>query len=176
MLQYMPHTIGELIKNVDTGLEKIVYRDPVFNDAPEIIKLTSPAFKHNGTIPIDFTADGKAISPPLEWHGVPGEAWGLVLIVEDVDSPTVEPLTHAVVLGLPATNDQIEQGAFRNFGARYFPPDPPTGHGPHRYAFQVFALDRFFHPSLKPSKEAVKDAMNKHVIAKGCLVGIYERK
>jgi phosphatidylethanolamine-binding protein (PEBP) family uncharacterized protein len=24
----------------------------------------------------------------------------------------------------------------------YLPPDPPTGHEPHLYAFQIFALDR----------------------------------
>ena len=57
----------------------------------------------------------------------------------------------------------------------WLPPDPPTGHGPHLYVFQVFALDRkldFEHP---PSRKALADAMRDHVVAKGVLIGTYER-
>ncbi|WP_426000483.1 hypothetical protein [Caulobacter sp. DWR1-3-2b1] len=55
------------------------------------------------------------------------------------------------------------------------PPDPPTGHGPHLYAFQIFAPDRrldFDHP---PGRKAVVEAVTGHVLAKGVLVGAYER-
>jgi phosphatidylethanolamine-binding protein (PEBP) family uncharacterized protein len=176
MLQNFPHTVGQLLQNVRPGLEKIVYNDPIFADVPEIIKVSSLAFKDGEMIPVDYTSDGRNFSPPLEWHGVPGETWGLVLIVEDADSPTPEPLTHAVVTGFPAMNDGIVPGAFSNFGAHYLPPDPPLGHGPHRYVFQFFALDKFLSPIGIPSKASVKNAISGHVIAKGCLIGVYERQ
>jgi phosphatidylethanolamine-binding protein (PEBP) family uncharacterized protein len=57
----------------------------------------------------------------------------------------------------------------------WLPPDPPSGHGAHRYVFQLFALDRqlvFEHP---PGRKAVVNAMRGHVLAKGVLVGAYER-
>ena len=41
----------------------------------------------------------------------------------------------------------------------YLPPDPPTGHGPHLYAFQIFALDRkldFGHPPARSARRLSK--------------------
>ena len=59
--------------------------------------------------------------------------------------------------------------------AAYLPPDPPTGHGPHRYCFQIFALDIV--PALEEGagRGAVVEALKGHVLAKGMLVGTYER-
>ena len=176
MLQHFPHSLGQLLRPVRPGSEKLVYHDFTFNRVPEILEVTSPAFGDGEDIPIDYSFDGMRISPPLKWHGVPANARSMVLIMEDADSPTPEPLTHAIITGLPAMNDQIPEGAFRNFGARYLPPDPPPGHGPHHYAFQLFALDNFLHPIGIPSKETVKAAMRNHVVARGCLTGIYERR
>jgi phosphatidylethanolamine-binding protein (PEBP) family uncharacterized protein len=58
----------------------------------------------------------------------------------------------------------------------WLPPDPPPGHGPHRYAFQVFALlpgDPF---SGKPGRDALLDAIRERALASGCLIGTYERQ
>ena len=35
------------------------------------LTLTSSAFKHNGEIPTQYTCEGKDLSPPLAWSGVP---------------------------------------------------------------------------------------------------------
>ena len=35
--------------------------------APAPITVTSPAFKHGQPLPVDYTADGKNISPPIMW-------------------------------------------------------------------------------------------------------------
>jgi phosphatidylethanolamine-binding protein (PEBP) family uncharacterized protein len=43
--------------------------------------ITSSAFAHNGSIPKLYTCEGKDISPPLAWSGVPAGAKSLVLIV-----------------------------------------------------------------------------------------------
>jgi phosphatidylethanolamine-binding protein (PEBP) family uncharacterized protein len=57
----------------------------------------------------------------------------------------------------------------------YAPPDPPPGHGPHRYAFEVFALDDAPALSRTPNRSAILDMMRGRVLAKGCLIGTYER-
>src|SRR5205085_8174753 len=89
------------------------------------------------------------------WQGVPPEAASLVLIVEDADAPTSEPLVHAIVVDLPPGDGKLPEGELKSSGheggqvhegrnsylrAGWLPPDPPPGHGEHRYAFQLFAL------------------------------------
>ena len=51
------------------------------------LKLSSPAFADGGAIPQKYTCEGKDLSPPLAWSGVPAGAKSLVLIVDDPDAP-----------------------------------------------------------------------------------------
>ena len=57
----------------------------------------------------------------------------------------------------------------------WLPPDPPPGHGVHRYAFQLFALSATTGLSGSPGREAVADALARHAIASGLLIATYER-
>ena len=59
--------------------------------------------------------------------------------------------------------------------AGWLPPDPPRGHGPHRYAFQLFALDEAPVFVKTPGRSAMVVALRGHVIAKGVLIGTYAR-
>ena len=52
------------------------------------MKLTSPAFSHNGAIPSQYTCDGADISPALEWSDAPQNTNSFALIVDDPDAPT----------------------------------------------------------------------------------------
>ena len=67
---------------------------------------------------------------------------------EDADSPTPHPLVHAIAWNLPGRDAYLPAGALRGptahgdghalglnslLRAEYLPPDPPPGHGPHRY-------------------------------------------
>ncbi len=57
----------------------------------------------------------------------------------------------------------------------WLPPDPPPGHGEHRYVFQVFALmpgPSF--PSPPGRREFIEVILNR-AVAVGCLIGTYER-
>jgi len=151
------------------------------------VELISPAFKDGGTIPSKYTCDGDDVSPPLEWSNVPEDTKSLALICDDPDAP-MGTWVHWVLYGLPAdttslpegvpTNEAIEgvalQGTndFKRIG--YGGPCPPPGK-PHRYFFKLYALDTEL--DLKPGakKKDLEKAMKGHVLAKGQLVGRYQR-
>lgn len=113
-----------------------------------------------------------------------------MLLVEDADAPFPRPLVHAIAPFLEPRDGALAEGALphrrrteragmmgRNSyaGRAWLPPAPVPGHGPHRYAFQLFALDtapRFPHP---PGRSLLLVTIRGHVIARGCLIGVYER-
>ena len=189
MLENLPAAVGHALKAIRPGVEKTVYHGI---DAPETIQLTSPAFSAGGPIPARFTEDGARVSPPLAFVGVPTAAKSLTLIVEDADSPTPAPLCHALVWAIPPRDGGLDEAALDadamptlrgglGLGKHSFlktgwlPPDPPTGHGAHRYVFQLYALDR--EPALDDGagRGAVVESLEGHVLAKGMLIGLYER-
>ena len=54
-------------------------------------------------------------------------------------------------------------------------PDPPPGHGVHRYVFQVYALEPGEALPSTPGRDAVLEAIRTRGIASGMLIGTYER-
>lgn len=141
-------------------------------------------------MPVRYTEDGERISPPLSWIGVPPEAESLVVLIEDVDSPTPRPLVHAILADLRPVDGELAEGALPSPGHEgedlgmgrnsfmqrgYLPPDPPRGHGAHRYAFQIFALDMVPEFRSVPGRGALVEALHGHVIARGIMIGTYQR-
>jgi Raf kinase inhibitor-like YbhB/YbcL family protein len=57
----------------------------------------------------------------------------------------------------------------------YDGPAPPRGHGPHRYRFEVYALDERLKLPSGVAALAVRQAMKGHVLGKGVLVGLFSR-
>src|SRR4051812_6591824 len=192
MLEHVPHWLGHALRNVRAGADKLCIAQPELGGAFGTLDLASPAFADGAMLPPRFTADGEGGSPPLVWGPAPEGTESLALIVEDPDAPPPQPLVHAIVWNLPASAQRLAEGAIRADGAggpdgrdvgrnSYFaegwlPPDPPTGHGPHHYAFQLFALSgEAGHPGETPGRAALVKAMEGRVIAAGLLTGTYSR-
>ena len=80
---------------------------------------------------------------------------------------------------LPSADNEGKEGlrTGRNsyLQTAWLPPDPPPGHGVHRYAFQVFALDVSPPFDETPGRDEVVDAIREHALASGLLIGTYER-
>jgi Raf kinase inhibitor-like YbhB/YbcL family protein len=189
VLEKLPDAIGHALRGQRAGLEKIAYQSIDLRAGMAQIAVASLAFADHAPIPERYTADGAGVSPPLQWSGVPGGAASLVVIVEDADAPTPQPLVHAIVVDLAPADGALAEGALpsndhdgigvrvgRNsyLQAAWLPPDPPPGHGVHRYAFQVFALAGGSFDGT-PGRDAVLDAIREHGLASGCLIGTYER-
>ena len=153
-------------------------------EAPTSITLRSTAFEDGGAIPSKYTCDGENIAPPLSWSGVPEAATSLAVIVDDPDAPS-GTFTHWLVYDLPADTTELPEGVPPEAGETfpqgvndfkkpgYGGPCPPRG--THHYAFQVFALDAPLDLPPGASRQDLLKAMHGHVLARGRLIGTYQR-
>jgi Raf kinase inhibitor-like YbhB/YbcL family protein len=190
MLEKIPAGVGRALQSVRAGAEDLAVAHTEITGVNASIELSSPAFEYNAKMPAKYTADGEGVSPPLEWRGVPSDSQAIVLLVEDADSPTPNPMVHAIVWDLPGADGSLPEGALPTdrrdvdtdamgknsfFAPTYLPPDPPPGHGAHRYVFQIFALDYAPRFDRSPGRTELLQHLRDHVIAKGLLIGRYER-
>jgi hypothetical protein len=156
-----------------------------------VIGVTSSAFPDGGTIPVRYTGDGDNLSPALSWSTLPEGTASIAILCEDPDAPGTEAFSHWVAFNLPpsltglpervarsANPPELRGGAHgvNHFGGvGYDGPKPPRGDGPHRYQFQVYALDEKL--SLPPgaSAQALRKVTKGHILGKGVLVGLFSR-
>ena len=164
---------------------------------PQTITVTSPTVKEGLPVPRQHTPDGRNDSPALSWSGVPSSARSLMVFCEDPDVGNPPPFVHWVVYNIPATAKGLPEALPINPAAPlpsdlagavqgtngfrrpiYRGPAPPPGK-PHSYHFVVYALDSTV--PTKPNTPALTraellDATKGHIVGRGELVAIYERK
>ncbi|WP_166211169.1 YbhB/YbcL family Raf kinase inhibitor-like protein [Cognatiluteimonas telluris] len=188
MFEHLPAPVGHALRHVRPGLDKLLV-----NDSSCVARLSlavlSRAFEDGAELPLRYTADGEGLSPPLRWYHVPPASRSIAVVVEDADSPTPRPLVHAIVWNLPAEDGVLGEGVLNTMHATgspdlgrnsllqhdWLPPDPPPGHGAHRYGFEVFALDCVPGQGAAPGRGGLLELLRGHVLASGLLVGTYER-
>ena len=149
------------------------------------MEITSTAFSEGEMIPQEYTCDGKDISPPLAWTGVPAGTKSLALIADDPDAP-VGTWVHWVAFNIPPDVTELPEAiptdalptggthgtnSWRRPG--YGGPCPPGG--THRYFFKLYALDTELALKAGASKKDVEKAMKVHILAEAQLMGRYKR-
>ena len=151
------------------------------------ISISSEAFKDGGTIPAVYTCDGRNISPALTWSGILAGTKSIALIMDDPDAPS-GTFVHWVMFNIPpdarglpeavpdnkTLEDGSRQGETDSGRVGYHRPCPPPGK-PHRYYFKVYALDTKLDLPAGVTKADVEKAMDRHILAKGELMGRYGR-
>jgi hypothetical protein len=151
--------------------------------------LTSPAFEAGSTIPTDHTCDGKDVSPPLRWDGVPEDVVSYALIVDDPDAPR-GTFVHWVLYDVPGHARELPENVgpaqrLENLGEAaqgendfgeigWKGPCPPRGR-PHHYVFHLYALDARLGLDPGVKREEVDRAMEGHVLGTAELTGLYGR-
>jgi Raf kinase inhibitor-like YbhB/YbcL family protein len=186
----MPNPLGTALRNKRVGYEKLAWARPDLR-APENFNLSSPAFSDGSPLPEQYRGRlfGHNTSPALSWTAPPGGAAELVLIAEDADSPFGNPNTHGLAAGIdPALGSIPTDGLTDASPARgiklgkagrqrgWFGPMPIPSHGPHRYVFQLYALDRRLDLPAGFKLGNTLDAMRGHVIGRARIVGTCEKR
>lgn len=152
------------------------------------IRLTSSVFSNEASIPVDYTCDGKNMSPPLMWQNLPSTTKSLAITLDDPDAPSGifvhwllynQPAqTNNLPLDIPATDtlpNGARQGANSYGNVGYGGPCPPHG-ATHRYIFKIYALDVVLDLEPGAVRRMLISAMDGHILDEGELVGVYSRK
>jgi Raf kinase inhibitor-like YbhB/YbcL family protein len=150
------------------------------------IEIESRAFGQGESIPAKYTCDGANISPQLSWNCSVEGVKTFAVIVEDPDAAGGN-FTHWIVYNIPSKvnslmenttptkniPDEILMGT-NDFGRiGYGGPCPPSGI--HRYYFRVYGLNTAVHLDSGATKKEVMKKMEGHIIARGELMGTYQR-
>lgn len=153
--------------------------------------ISSTAFADGAAIPARYTAEGKDVSPPLAWSGLPEGTVELAIVCDDPDAPRPEPWVHWVIYNVPASATGLDEGVPPSEklasppgamqGKNTWPatgyrgPAPPPGHGTHHYHFKLYALDQDLPLAPGLTKDQLLAAMKGHVLDEAELIGTYER-
>lgn len=147
------------------------------------MEVTSPAFGEGDLIPVKFSCDGQNISPELEIVSPPIGTITLALIVDDPDAP-VGIWDHWVEYDIVVESGDLlwpeDAGRLGVQGVNswnlsgYGGPCPPQGEN-HRYFFTVFALDAELLIPEGVDSDALRMAMEGHILGEAQLVGTYSR-
>lgn len=151
------------------------------------LKIESPAFSDGGAIPSLYTCDGRDVSPPLSWTGIPADGKSLALVCDDPDAPS-RVWVHWVIFNLPPSTTGLPEGVpprkavdggglqgtndFRKIG--YGGPCPPSG--THRYVFTLYALGATLPLAAGATKAELLAAAKGLIQAQAVLTGKYSRR
>lgn len=151
------------------------------------------AFSTGGTIPVKYglteVPNGKNISLPLEWEGVPVGTKSLAVFMYDLH-PIANNWVHWAVINIPVTSTGLVEGAsgtssmpadcielINDFGSRgYGGPCPPSGTGKHEYKILVYALNsESINLSGSTSLNQFRSAISGKVLAQSEISGYFEQ-
>lgn len=182
--------LGRLLRGRKAGEDKLAWYHPAVAAAPATLQLRSGSFADGETIPRRHAGRGVGdnLSPALSWSGLPEGTRELLLIVEDADAPLPRPFVHLIASGidpqLPGLAEGVLDGPANRFAAlgrnsfgkpAYVGPRALPGHGPHRYSFQLLALDRALRFDTPPKLRELLAGLDGAVLARGRLDGLFER-
>lgn len=155
------------------------------------LSISAPAFRPGTAIPQAHSAYYEDVSPALNWGAAPAGTRSFALIMDDPDAASAKPVNHWLAWNIPATTMSLPEGVptltqLPDYGMTrqgrntrgsigYFGPRPPIADKPHRYHFQLLALDTMLNILPGSDRETLLAAMRGHVLAKGEVIGTYRQ-
>jgi Raf kinase inhibitor-like YbhB/YbcL family protein len=166
---------------------------PLSAQSVQPILVTSPTMNTGEMMPRDYSPDGRNLSPPIEWQGLPEGTQQIAVICQDHGAGFPPPWVHWIIYNIPGSATGLPEGipfdpalpvpteiagatqGNNGWGLpMYRGPAPPVGNL-HHYHFVVYALDQAL--DLPPGLTRVEllKAIEGHVIGQGDMVPMYER-
>lgn len=154
------------------------------------LTLQTPAFSHQGNMDSKYTCEGQDVSPALSWSNIPAGTKSLAIIVDDPDAPdpAAPKMTyvHWILYNIPTSVSNLSEDVKstnlpsgtkegkNDWGKTgYGGPCPPIGR--HRYFFKLYALDTVLPDLNEPTKAALEQAMQGHILGQTQIIGTYQK-
>lgn len=175
---------------------QIAVNHPDLAHVPDNLKVSSAVFSSGDILDDKYggaaVPGGKDISPPFEVDPASFSEGtkSLMIVVQDLDVPIWKPILHGVFYNIKpgvtnypegfltetvesATDFTIGKGSFGR--QKYIGPSPIVNDPPHRYFYQIFALDTDQQFPNALGYEEVLHILKKHSIGKGYIIGKFQR-
>ena len=178
------------LKLDNTILLRKIVKAPTTTTLSKSMILSSPDFKDGGNLPIDFTCDGKGVSPSLSWSNIPENAQSLVLIMDTIPGPLrpgevdIGKHFYLTIFNIPTTVSSISAGATnigtfgQNFQGKKLGYTPPCSQGPgsKKYSIYLYALSSKLTISATTATEnSLNAAMSGKIISTAEISVFYSR-
>ena len=178
------------LKLDNTILLRKIVKAPTTTTLSKSMILSSPDFKDGGNLPIDFTCDGKGVSPSLSWRNIPENAQSLVVIMDTIPGPLrpgevdIGKHFYLTLFNIPTTVSSIAAGTTnigtlgQNFQGKKLGYTPPCSQGPgsKKYTIYLYALNsQLSIAAIDATEKNLLDAMNGKVISSAELNVFYSR-
>ena len=151
------------------------------------MKLISNNFKDFCFLDSKYSMDGGNVSPHLKWINVPEETKSLAILVHDPDAPIASGFWHWQIVNIPVTLNEIAEGSSKKMQEPileknndgdflgWYGPQPPKGHGVHRYVFELVALDiEKLQTNVTQSRAYTAFMIWSHTIATAKITALYK--
>jgi len=175
-----PANCSNLLVNTDTSFAGYMDLEstliPKFGD----LVVTSSAFNNNNPMPPKYTCQGQQVSPPLDVANIPSGTQSLAVVMFDPKATPTKSTTFWLMWNIEDAkipeNFVNDNSSFNHESMQYgYTAVCPVG-GEHNYHFMVYALDTKLKLDRKKTDRAIlTSAMRGHVLAKGELIGTYDR-
>jgi Raf kinase inhibitor-like YbhB/YbcL family protein len=154
----------------------------------------SPTMLTGVLMPRDYSPDGRNVSPPLTWRGLPEGTRQIAVLCQDHGAGRPPPWVHWIIYNIPGNATGLPEGVPFDLSERmpdeiagatqgnngwglpmYRGPAPP-GTSLHHYHFAVFALDTELDLPPGLTRDELLEAIEGHVIGLGSMVPLYQRQ
>jgi len=144
------------------------------------MKLTSPAFEDQETMPAKYAKPAENINFPLSWENPPAGTKSFALSIVD-KHPVARNFVHWMVVDIPAETTSVDEaasGSAMPAGVKelkpYVGPNPPAG--THDYEVTLYALSaESAGLSGKTTLDKFVETVEANAIGKATLVGKYTK-
>jgi hypothetical protein len=165
----------------------------VLAQAPRTFIVESPTMSTGQMMPRDYSPDGRNVSPPLTWRGLPEGTRQLAVICQDHGAGNPPPWVHWIIYNIPGSATGLPEGipfdesrpmpaglegaaqGANGWGLPMYRGPAPPGTSLHHYHFQVFALDAELDLPPGLTRDELLEAIDGHVIGQGSMTPHYRR-
>ena len=198
MVSNLPTAVGALLLAVAAtarGLDgQALSGQTPSAQTPTTFLVESPTMSTGAMMPRDYSPDGRNLSPPLTWRGLPDGTRQLAVICQDHGAGSPPPWVHWIIYNIPVSAGGLPEGipfdpadalpdeiagavqGKNGWGLPMYRGPAPPGGALHHYDFAVFALDEELDLPPGLTREEVLRAIEGHVIGRGDMVPLYQRQ